>query len=264
MPTTYTHDLFGRKIYRQLSPEIKAVIRKNGNLFRIGLHGPDILFYDLFNTSVSSTGVEMHSLPAASFFIRGMSMVRARGDERLLAYLLGFGCHYLLDSATHPFVEQMAKEKIISHTLLEKEFDRTLMLETNKNPHHYYPSDCIVPRVSYARVIRRMFPEISTRNILFSLRMMKILTNAMVYDNRGRRRFLVGAVTRFFGKKRSRTALDFFMLKDAAPGCEKPISELHQLFDRAAEEAPAYVEELYSLSKEQLPLSDRWNRTYNG
>ena len=70
MPTTYTHDLFGKKVYRQLSPEIKKVIRRNGNLFRIGLHGPDILFYDLFDTSVTSVGVEMHSLPAASFFIR--------------------------------------------------------------------------------------------------------------------------------------------------------------------------------------------------
>ena len=47
MPTTYTHDLFGKKVYRQLPEEIRKVIRENGNLFRIGLHGPDILFYDL-------------------------------------------------------------------------------------------------------------------------------------------------------------------------------------------------------------------------
>ena len=154
MPTTYTHDLFGKIVYKQLPEEIRKVIRKNGDLFRIGLHGPDILFYDLTNLSVSSIGVEMHSIPAASFFLRGMSMVRARDDERLLAYLLGFGCHYLLDSVCHPYVEDMAKAKVITHTLLEKEFDRTLMLETNKNPYHFYPSDCIVPKVSYARVIR--------------------------------------------------------------------------------------------------------------
>ena len=54
------------------------------------------------------------------------------------------------------------------------------------------------------------------------------------------------------------------MQKEPAPGCEAPVRELHQYFDWAAEEAPAYVEELFSLSKEQLPLSERWNRTYNG
>lgn len=264
MPTTYTHDLFGKKVYRQLSPEIRKVIRKNGDLFRIGLHGPDILFYDLTDFSVSSIGVEMHSIPAAAFFLRGMSIVRSRGDERLLSYLLGFGCHYLLDSVCHPYVDDMAKARVISHTLLEKEFDRTLMIETNKNPYHFYPSDCIVPKISYARVIRKMFPGLNTRDILVSLRMMKFLTNAMVYDNRGKRRFLVAFLTRFAGKKKSRAALEFFMEKKPVPGSEKPVEELHQYFDQAVEEAPAYVEELFSLSKEELPLSKRWNRTYNG
>ena len=139
-----------------------------------------------------------------------------------------------------------------------------MMLETNKNPYHYYPSDCIVPRVSYARVIRKMFPQLSTRDIFFSLRMMKSLTNAMVYDNGGKRRFLIAVLTGFFGKKRSAAALDFFMRKDPVPEAEMPVRELHVYFDQAAEEAPAYIEELYSLSKEELPLSERWNLTYNG
>ena len=73
-----------------------------------------------------------------------MTLVRTTHDEKLLAYLLGFGCHYLLDSACHPFVYEMAERNVISHTLLEKEFDRTLMLETHKDPYHYYPA-CGIP-----------------------------------------------------------------------------------------------------------------------
>lgn len=45
MPTTYAHDLFGQKVYRQLPDQVKEIIRKNGELYRIGLHGPDIFFY---------------------------------------------------------------------------------------------------------------------------------------------------------------------------------------------------------------------------
>ena len=157
--TTYTHDLFGREVYRQLPEEMKKIIKKNGNLYRIGLHGPDILFYHLFKPVVSGAGVEMHQEPAAPFFIRGMRLVRERGDEKLLAYLLGFGCHYLLDSTCHPYVNDMDERKIISHTLLEKEMDRSLMLKTNRDPHHFYPSECIVPRISYGRVIHRVFPS---------------------------------------------------------------------------------------------------------
>lgn len=264
MPTTYTHDLFGREIYRQLPAEMKNIIKKNGNLYRIGLHGPDILFYHLFRPDVSGAGVDMHQEPAAPFFIRGMRLVRERGDERLLAYLLGFGCHYLLDSTCHPYVNDMDDRKIISHTLLEKEMDRSLMLKTNRDPHHFYPSECIVPRISYGRVIHRVFPQIRTKDILFSLRMMKFLTNLMVYDNRGKRRFFLKMFTGLGGKKLSASAMDHFMRKDPPEGCEGPVERLHDLYERAVLTAPKYLEELYTLSKEDRPLSERWYHTYNG
>ena len=35
MPTTYAHDLFGKKVYRQMPKEVKRIIRENGELYRI-------------------------------------------------------------------------------------------------------------------------------------------------------------------------------------------------------------------------------------
>ena len=166
MPTTYAHDLFGKKIYAKLPAEIQKVIRRNTNLYRIGLHGPDILFYDMLKPKVTETGIAMHRECAAPFFERGMTLVRTTHDEKLLAYLLGFGCHYLLDSACHPFVYEMAERNVISHTLLEKEFDRTLMLETHKDPYHYYPACGIVPRVTYARAVSYTHLDVYKRQIV--------------------------------------------------------------------------------------------------
>ena len=40
MPTTYTHDKFGKDVYKKLPEHIKAVIRKGKGLYRIGQHGP--------------------------------------------------------------------------------------------------------------------------------------------------------------------------------------------------------------------------------
>ena len=91
MPTTYAHDLFGKKIYHELPVEMQTVIRRNVNLYRIGLHGPDILFYHMLKPEVSKTGIRMHKEKAAPFFERGMALVRDTHDEKLLAYLLGFG-----------------------------------------------------------------------------------------------------------------------------------------------------------------------------
>lgn len=264
MPTTYAHDLFGKRVYKGLSPELRRIVRKNENLFRIGLHGPDILFYCLTNKKVIDVGTRMHREQAKEFFQRSMAEVRKRYSMPLLAYVLGFGCHYLLDSDCHPYVNQKAREGVISHTLLEKEFDRSLMLETGKNPHYFYPSDCVVPKISYAHVIHRALPEVPAGKIHRSLKMMKFITNCMVYDNAGKRRRMIRLFTIFAGKKRSDNVLDYFMAKEPPKGCEPWIGELRQLYDKALEEAPRYLQELYALLDAPGELSARWERTYNG
>ena len=130
MPTTYAHDLFGKEVYKRLPSDMKALIRRHGDLYRIGLHGPDILFYYMVSKNpVTQFGIEMHHEKARAFFEEGMRQVRRNNDEALFAYLLGFGCHYILDSACHPYVNKMAAEGVIPHIVLEKEFDRVLMEE---------------------------------------------------------------------------------------------------------------------------------------
>ncbi len=44
MPTTFTHDVFGKEVFSRLSEELKQTIRQGKDLYRIGLHGPDIFF----------------------------------------------------------------------------------------------------------------------------------------------------------------------------------------------------------------------------
>ena len=116
MPSTYAHYIFGQQIRGRLSGYERKIIDKYPELFNIGLHGPDILFYDIPNARVTGTGIAMHREAAAPFFERGMTIVRQKKDEKLLAYLLGFACHYLLDSTCHPYVYEMAEKEVISHT----------------------------------------------------------------------------------------------------------------------------------------------------
>lgn len=264
MPTTYTHDLFGKLVYKKLSKEMKKIIRDNGNLYRIGLHGPDILFYHLFDGKVNQLGVQMHNEPARKFFEKGMKKAREKKDKALAAYLLGFGCHYLLDTTCHPYVNATDKKGVISHTLLEKELDRTLMIRTKKNPYYYYPSDCIKPKPEYARVINRAIPSVSPRKIFVSLKLMKLFTNAMVYDNGGRRRKAVGVLVWLAGKKTADQVMDHFMTKEQSEKSTEAIVQLMKLFQECLEQSPKYLEELFDLYKKDKKLSDRWNLTYSG
>ena len=264
MPTTYTHDLFGKQVYRQLPDEMKAVIRKNGNLYRIGLHGPDLLFYHLFNGKVNKTGVAMHGRKGRAFFDEGMAKVREDRDEALLAYLLGFGCHYLLDSCCHPYVYRMVEEGVISHTNLEKEYDRYLLKLNGRDPNHYYPLESIPVRERYARTIHKAIPVIPEHLILTAWRIMRIATRLFVSDDGGFRKKAGIKITRALRLKSAEELMEHFMGYEELPGSEEAIQGLHEKYLEAVKEAPKELEELYALSKEDLPLSERWDRTYNG
>ena len=81
MPTTYTHDKFGKDVYKKLPEHIKAVIRKGKGVYRIGQHGPDIFFYYkpicLPQSRINKIGPQMHKEPAFGSFRRGYGNLKS-------------------------------------------------------------------------------------------------------------------------------------------------------------------------------------------
>ena len=90
MPTTYTHDVFGKMVYQKLPENLKEIVEEHTNAYRIGQHGPDILFYyHLFHENpVNQKGMAMHEQIAASFFRKCKEYCQETGDEEALAYVL--------------------------------------------------------------------------------------------------------------------------------------------------------------------------------
>ena len=264
MPTTYTHDLFGKKVYQMLPREMQDLIKENGNIYRIGLLGPEILFYDLLDKEVINIGKRMHARKAAWFFEQWMERIRERGSRQMLAYLLGFACHYILDSKCHPYVYQLDENQVISHTAVEKELDRHLMLKSGIDPFSYYPASVLRPKLRYARSIHKLIPEVSTEKVIKCLNGIKFYTKFMVYDDGGKKRFVVSILSKFAGKKTAEMVTDFFMAKEPVRGSKVPVARLEKLFHEALEEAPELLIELYQLVEAPYALSERWNQTYNG
>lgn len=130
MPTTYTHYRFGDRCMAGLPPRLERAVRRHRSLYDIGVHGPDVLFYyhPLKPNPVSRYGSELHRQPARVFFEKARP-VFARGGNReaMMAYLLGFLSHFVLDSACHGYVEQARKALGISHNRLEAAFDAYMM-----------------------------------------------------------------------------------------------------------------------------------------
>src|SRR5699024_9656479 len=140
------------------SPETREAITPRIPLYHIGLHGPDIFFYyhPLSKNPMQALGGQLHLLSGREIFTR-MEAVRDRypADSRrgLDAYIFGFICHYALDSSAHGTVYKGIKETGASHTAIESDFDRALLLEDGFEPAGQPLAGHIVPSVGNAAVI---------------------------------------------------------------------------------------------------------------
>ena len=262
MPTTFTHDLFGREVYRKLPRDLQETIREHGDLYRIGQHGPDILFYyRILNNKVNQLGRKMHKATAAPFFTQGLMRAREDQDEALLVYLLGFACHFMLDSTCHPYIKTLTDQKLVSHGKIEKELDRLLMQKEGKDPFHYYPSCCIAPSIGAAKTIHKAIEEVSYPTIYSTLLWMKRSTNLMVYDDNGRKQKIILPLLKAAGLEKK--IGDNFMRKDMDMSCMPMLEELLKLFQKAVDDAVPMVEALYRVYLEGAEVPERFCRNYN-
>ena len=86
----------------------------NRELFDIGLHGPDILFYyrALIPNPVSGQGYGMHKQMADLFFEKAKKVIADADDKNHEQGLyLWFYLSFALDSECHPYVEKMIQKK---------------------------------------------------------------------------------------------------------------------------------------------------------
>lgn len=137
MPAGYAHYIFGQKVLEQLNPQIKELVNRNIDLYNIGVHGPDILFYynAIISNDVSRLGFGMHRKEAYDFFSYAKEIInKSKDKEASIAYIYGFITHFTLDHACHPFVGEQEKELNMSHSEIESELDRALLVERNLNP----------------------------------------------------------------------------------------------------------------------------------
>lgn len=110
MPAYYTHYTCGLLNYRELKKGyLKECIKAAQHAYCIGLAGPDIFFYSIFDTLLSpvTAGSILHVKRSGEFLQNlFMETQKLKGHAKVIAiaYLAGFVGHYELDCACHPLI----------------------------------------------------------------------------------------------------------------------------------------------------------------
>ena len=173
MPSTYAHRRFGANVLDHLPAPLREKLEAHRELYDIGLHGPDLLFYYHAekSTPVAALGNAMHDEPGRTFFDRARRVVHEEADrEAALAYALGFVCHFALDSTCHPYVEAYVRESGVGHCEIETEFDNALMREDGLDPIKFFTASHIKPSRERAEVIAPFYEGVTVDETLAAMK----------------------------------------------------------------------------------------------
>ncbi|MEL7648066.1 MAG: zinc dependent phospholipase C family protein [Sedimentibacter sp.] len=259
MPTTYAHYAFGRDVLQKLDPDFKKTIKKNIDLYNIGLHGPDILFYfkPLKSNEVSSLGHAIHGRTADAFFENARKTITGSSSpDAALAYIAGFICHYMLDSQCHPQIRKY--EQNFTHSEIEAELDRALMLKDGLNPLSFKPTGHINPTVENARCISGFF-GLTGEQVQQALKSMKFYLNVLVAPGRVKRSVISGLL-RVSGNYES--MIHLMMKHEPEKEFESINENLLQLYNQAIEPAARLMEEYAAEIEGKEKINSRFERNF--
>ena len=258
MPSTYAHRRFGANVLDHLPAPLREKLEAHRELYDIGLHGPDVLFYYHAekSTPVAALGNAMHDEPGRTFFDRARRVVHEEADrEAALAYALGYVCHFALDSTCHPFVEQFTRESGVTHCEIETEFDNMLLRRDGHDPKSFFTASHIRPTAENARVIAPFYEGVTVDETLAAMKGM-ITVHHFLQAANPVKRWVVLTGMRVAGKYEFMHGL--VANPQLNPKCVQSSQKLEELYKTAVPLAVRLIEEY----AENKPLGAEYQHTF--
>lgn len=264
MPAIYAHYSFGKKVYRQMPGSLKIIVRKYKKEYIAGLQGPDFLFFynPLLKNRYGQLGHQIHEEKASVFLERASKILKVAGtDSPEAAYIMGFICHFMLDSSCHGFVKQMIGETGESHTEQETEFDRYMMELDGKYALRYPVYRLVNDSQELAETMSVFYKGVSTYTVRLSQERMHKIKRFLFAPNVIKRNVMIGLLGLVFGSDGE--YVSFVMKTHANPDCDELCLELESRLNRAVPECVKEIQDFLIAVDQGNRLSERFDQNFN-
>lgn len=260
MPALYAHDRFGLRVKEQMNPDLVGIAARNDAMYRMGLQGPDIFFFyhPWKMNRIRRYGSRLHESDAAPFFRHALSVVRRYGRESgEYAYLLGFICHFVLDSECHPYIEKYIQQSGVAHIEIEEELEKELLRLDGRDPVGFPLKDLVRTDAETAAGIASFYPSMDPKTIQVALRDMKLVKRLFTVPNP----LLQGAVNSVMKAAGVHHEMNGLMnQRRDNPLCIQSNQELVRLFDAALPLAANLQEQFDECLRTGCRLPERFHR----
>ena len=262
MPTTYAHWRFGDKCIRMLPDDLQNIILNNRAIFDYGAHGPDIFFYYncLKHNEVNRYGSAMHDIPYKDTLAQiKENFKKTENKDMALSYLLGFTCHFTLDSYCHGFIEKVDETMPYSHGKIESQFDRYLLIKDGFNPVTKSVTDMFHPDKKMAKVISGLFNKFDEDIIYKTLKDQKLYLN-LLKDNSDIKRFFL---TTAMDIAKVPSFKDLLITKENVEELKPVNIRLNKYFDMALKHYPVLADSLIGYLSDKNELNTYFKHNFS-
>lgn len=263
MPAFYAHHEFGERVSSRISGDLEKVVQAHRKQFDIGLQGPDVFFFYRPYAGggwVARQGHHLHEISALPFFEHALDVIAEKGiDSKEYAYLLGFICHFILDSQCHGYVNQMKAVLGVSHMEIEEEFEKFLLRRASKDPVGYSVAELIPVDLETAEAIAPFYHRVTPQIALQSLRDLQMVKKLFTAPGVVKQGLLNGALRLTFHFADMKGLMN--QRKDN-PKCSKTNAELGRMLEEAVPLALDMVSGFDESLRTGTELNPRFDRNF--
>lgn len=261
MPALYAHNQFGNKVLQRVELERRVEILKYLRQFRIGLQGPDYLFFykPLFKNPINQIGHQIHERPVREFMEYAKKVVKKSGtDSPEYGYIMGFICHFTLDSECHPFVAEEIKRTGVGHIEIESEFEKFMMRKNGEEPLSYPVGKTFPTDMATAECIAKFYEGVEAKEVRYALKSMRNYKSFLVAPGKVKHT-LIDTGMRLSGHYEE---LQGHLLKPQDhPKCKESNKGLYERLIKAVPLAEQLMNE-FDAYLDGEELSERFNRNF--
>lgn len=251
MPSTYAHYFFGLEVFDKMDGPLTSIIATNFESYLLGLQGFHIFHFNILNKKSSPEIVYYEDLKKSKdFLLNGKNIILESEDKRVISYLLGFICYFVLDSISNPIVLEKSKDYKIVPSEIESEFDIFLLKKSGKDPLRFNYLQHLSTDIEDIEYLSSLY-NLSSKSLSSTLLSMKYLTYIYTSPN---------VLLRFFALNCFKVTSNYnfihgkFYNFNRNSYCKNISTNLYKSQNHSINTALCYMKSYYSYIFDDIPL----------
>lgn len=211
---------------------------------------------------INQYGVKLHKSDAYTFMLNSIDVVHKYGIHSAeFSYIMGFICHFTLDSICHPYVNLSMNETGCGHIEIEGDLENLLLSKDGFKPERYPMHKLVSTDYATAKSAAVFYKGLSTIASHKCMRWMRLIKHLFVAPRKPKQKIIDILMRGTFHYKSFKGHM---IEPEANKKCRKNTIELEKMLRDSVPVAVSLIKNYRKVLSGSVALSPRFHYDFNG